>query len=84
MQKIVKENVEPQCRGCGHVEAVDTCECYYLPAAKWRFGNCPSATHLEEKQETPLEKKHKGQKKQAKQPKLSPKQQKFYGRIGRQ
>jgi len=41
-----------KCIGCANVvvgpePGVGTCCRYMVPASKWRYGNCPMATHLE-------------------------------------
>jgi len=83
---IVKECIVPECEGCKHImteERPTVCECYFLPAAKWRSGRCPGYTNIEIKIETAIAKKRKGQQKQIKQPKLTEKQKKVYSRLGR-
>lgn len=34
-----------RCSGCGNIEG-DLCRIWISPAAKWRMGTCPSATHV--------------------------------------
>ena len=44
--------VVPQCEGCGNILAVDgkkLCKAYPDPAAKWQFGSCNLATHVQRK-----------------------------------
>ena len=36
-----------KCLGCNDVTSDNTCKGYFNPAALWRRGNCPRATHLE-------------------------------------
>ena len=41
-----------QCEGCGHVlvcEEKKYCKAYPDPAAKWQFGTCNLATHIQRK-----------------------------------
>lgn len=40
------EQTVEQCNGCGRVASDGTCRVYEFPAAKWRRGRCPMATHL--------------------------------------
>jgi len=52
---IIKEPTVPQCGGCDHV-AFDhvrcVCKRYAVPAAQWRRGRCPMATHLKKEATT--------------------------------
>lgn len=46
---IIKESITEKCGGCeriefDHVQCI--CKCYAVPAAQWRRGNCPMATHV--------------------------------------
>jgi len=49
----------PQCEGCGHIITVGegkVCKAYADPAAKWRFGPCNFATHVQRTIETETKK----------------------------
>ena len=67
----VAEPCVEQCRGCerdntgepdGDIQDY-TCRWYLYPAAKWRAGNCPGATHLKKAVAPPQEKQRVGQSK---------------------
>jgi hypothetical protein len=48
-----------QCEGCGHVVTVESkklCKAYPDPAAKWQFGPCNLATHVQRKLQTEVKK----------------------------
>ena len=40
-----KQPIVEKCIGCAKIDG-ETCSAYLFPAAKWRAGNCPMATHL--------------------------------------
>lgn len=44
--------IVPQCEGCGHILDCDGkkyCKSYADPSAKWMFGTCNLATHIQRK-----------------------------------
>lgn len=48
-----------QCEGCGHIIQLDGhkfCKAYPDPAAKWQFGPCNLATHVQRKFQTEMKK----------------------------
>jgi len=52
---IIKEPVAPQCGGCENIEydhVQHVCKRYAMPAARWRRGNCPMATHIKKEATT--------------------------------
>lgn len=56
-QKIIKEIIEGEEKEC--------CKMYLYPDVKWKFSDCPAATHIEKKKEE-AQKKRVGQQKQKK------------------
>jgi hypothetical protein len=40
-----RKPIVKQCAGCGNISG-DVCRVWVSPAAKWRLGVCPSATHV--------------------------------------
>jgi hypothetical protein len=43
--QLQKSPIVKQCTGCENIEG-DVCRIWASPAAKWRLGVCPSATHV--------------------------------------
>jgi hypothetical protein len=41
----LKNPIVEQCQGCENIEG-EVCRIWAVPAAKWRLGPCPSATHV--------------------------------------
>jgi hypothetical protein len=61
-----KQPIVDKCTGCENVEE-DKCRIWAAPAAKWRLGICPSATHVKlEGGPTSVQKVRVGQQKQKK------------------
>jgi hypothetical protein len=60
-----KSPIVKQCTGCENIEG-DVCRIWASPAAKWRLGGCPSATHVKPEIKGPEEKVRVGQQKQKK------------------
>jgi hypothetical protein len=51
--------IVPQCEGCGHILVCDSqkyCKACPDPAAKWQFGPCNLATHVQRKLVTDVKK----------------------------
>ena len=80
-QHLIQEPIIEKCEGCAYIKD-GHCVPYIFPAAKWRSGSCPLATHLEKSKVTEAQKKRVGQQKAVKQHKLSKKQEKSYSRLG--
>ena len=62
---IEKKPIVEQCKGCANIED-EHCRIWVAPAAKWRFGACPSATHVAVEVKTKEQKVRVGQQKQKK------------------
>lgn len=41
-----KQPIVEKCIGCENIAEEDKCRIWAAPAAKWRLGTCPSATHV--------------------------------------
>lgn len=82
--QLVREPIVDKCKGCKRAMGDGFCYVYISPGVKWRFGNCPMATHLEAASISAAKKKRIGQMKQKKQPELSKQQRKAYARVGMQ
>lgn len=64
--EIKRMPIVDRCAGCGNIEE-NVCRIWISPAAKWRLGTCPSATHVSvEIVETTEQKVRVGQQKQKK------------------
>jgi hypothetical protein len=63
--QLQKSPIVKQCIGCENIEG-DVCRIWASPAAKWRLGACPSATHVKPGTKGPEEKVRVGQQKQKK------------------
>ncbi len=57
--------VVEQCNGCENV-VEEHCRIWIAPSAKWRMGNCPSATHMKVETKGGTVKVRVGQQKQKK------------------
>jgi hypothetical protein len=66
MAEADKKPIVDQCIGCENIEG-DKCRIWMAPAAKWRTGKCPSATHVKIDTKLPEQKIRVGQQKQKKQ-----------------
>lgn len=63
---LEKEPIVEQCIGCDNIEG-EKCRMWMSPAAKWRTGVCPTATHVKaEVKGEPQAKVRVGQQKQKK------------------
>jgi hypothetical protein len=62
---LQKNPIVTQCAGCENIEG-EFCRIWAAPAAKWRVGVCPSATHAKVDVKTPEQKVRVGQQKQKK------------------
>lgn len=60
-----KKPIVEQCTGCDNIEG-EYCRIWVNPAAKWRIGICPSATHVKPDVKTEEQKVRVGQQKQKK------------------
>jgi hypothetical protein len=65
MNDLEKKPIVPECEGCDNVED-NKCKIWTTPAAKWRIGKCPSATHIKIETKTAEQKVRVGQQKQKK------------------
>jgi hypothetical protein len=63
--EMEKKPIVEQCVGCDNVEG-EYCRIWLVPAAKWRLGTCPSATHIKVEVKTMEQKLRVGQQKQKK------------------
>jgi hypothetical protein len=63
--QLKKSPIVQQCTGCDNIEG-DVCRIWASPAAKWRLGVCPSATHVKPEIKGSEEKVRVGQQKQKK------------------
>jgi hypothetical protein len=63
--KLQKSPIVKQCTGCENIEG-NECRIWASPAAKWRLGVCPSATHVKPEIKGADEKVRVGQQKQKK------------------
>ncbi len=59
----VKNPIVDKCAGCENIEG-EFCRIWAVPAAKWRMGVCPSATHAKLEIKEREEKVRVGQQKQ--------------------
>ncbi|MCU0561009.1 MAG: PxxKW family cysteine-rich protein [Desulfobacterales bacterium] len=64
-QPPVKNPIVEKCTGCENIEG-GHCRIWAVPAAKWRLGVCPSATHVKLEVKEREEKVRVGQQKQKK------------------
>jgi hypothetical protein len=62
---LQKNPIVKQCIGCENIEG-EFCRTWASPAAKWRVGVCPSATHVKPEIKAPGQKIRVGQQKQKK------------------
>ncbi len=62
---LPKQPIVEKCTGCEHIED-GHCRIWAVPAAKWRTGSCPSATHVKPEVKVPEQKVRVGQQKQRK------------------
>jgi hypothetical protein len=62
---LQKNPIVTQCTGCENIEG-EFCRIWAAPAAKWRVGVCPSATHAKADVKTSEQKVRVGQQKQKK------------------
>lgn len=60
-----KNPIVEKCTGCDNIEG-EFCRIWAVPAAKWRLGVCPSATHTKIEVKEREEKVRVGQQKQKK------------------
>jgi hypothetical protein len=60
-----KNPIVENCTGCDNIEG-EFCRIWAVPAAKWRLGVCPSATHAKIEVKEREEKVRVGQQKQKK------------------
>jgi hypothetical protein len=65
MPIVEKKPVVENCQGCNNIEG-EVCRVWATPAAKWRLGGCPSATHVKRDIKEPETKVRVGQQKQKK------------------
>ncbi|GLI32884.1 PxxKW family cysteine-rich protein [Desulforhabdus amnigena] len=65
MEQLERKPIVEQCNGCGNIEE-DKCRIWTTPAAKWRMGKCPSATHVKIEVKGTEQKIRVGQQKQKK------------------
>jgi hypothetical protein len=42
----MNNKIVDKCEGCSHIQE-DNCKIWNCPAAKWKLGICPSATHVD-------------------------------------
>ena len=61
-----RKPIVEQCIGCENITEEDKCRIWVVPAAKWRTGKCPSATHVKVETKQPEQKVRVGQQKQKK------------------
>jgi hypothetical protein len=66
MAVLEKQPIIDKCEGCDNIEG-DKCRIWVSPAAKWRLGVCPSATHVKVEAKTAEQKVRVGQQKQKRQ-----------------
>jgi hypothetical protein len=62
---LQKNPIVKQCTGCENIEG-EFCRIWATPAAKWRVGVCPSATHSKPETRAAEQKVRVGQQKQKK------------------
>ena len=62
---LQKNPIVKQCHGCENIEG-EFCRTWASPAAKWRVGVCPSATHVKPEVKAQAQKVRVGQQKQKK------------------
>jgi len=60
-----KSPIVEKCNGCDNIEG-EFCRIWAVPAAKWRMGVCPSASHTKIEAKEREEKVRVGQQKQRK------------------
>jgi len=65
-EQMEKKPIIDKCEGCENIEG-EKCRIWVSPAAKWRLGVCPSATHVKAEVKTAEQKVRVGQQKQKKQ-----------------
>ncbi len=65
MSDVEKKPIVDKCVGCENIED-DKCRIWASPAAKWRIGVCPSATHVKAAVKETEQKVRVGQQKQKK------------------
>ncbi|MEJ5358122.1 MAG: PxxKW family cysteine-rich protein [Desulfobacterales bacterium] len=62
---LQKQPIIEKCTGCENIDE-GFCRIWAVPAAKWRTGVCPSATHVKVEVKSPEQKVRVGQQKQKK------------------
>ena len=63
---MTKQPIVEKCVGCENISEENQCRIWGAPAAKWRLGVCPSATHVKVESQTTEQKIRVGQQKQNK------------------
>ncbi len=63
--ELERKPIVNECTGCDNIEG-DKCRIWASPAAKWRIGKCPSATHVKVEVQQTEQKVRLGQQKQKK------------------
>jgi hypothetical protein len=65
MEQVEWKPIVEKCNGCGNITE-EKCRIWTTPAAKWRMGICPSATHMKVEVKSTETKVRVGQQKQKK------------------
>lgn len=65
MMQLERQPVVQQCEGCNNIDE-GLCKKWVSPAAKWRIGICPSASHVKVDAHENGQKVRVGQQKQKK------------------
>jgi len=65
MAQLERQPVVKQCEGCTNIDE-GFCKKWASPAAKWRLGTCPSASHVKVEVQENGQKVRVGQQKQKK------------------
>ncbi len=66
MNDLEKQPIVEKCIGCDNIVDENKCRIWFSPTAKWRTGNCPSATHIKVEVKGQEQKVRVGQQKQKK------------------
>jgi hypothetical protein len=66
METLERKPIVDKCIGCENIIEENKCRIWGAPAAKWRIGVCPSATHVKVGITSPEQKVRVGQQKQKK------------------
>lgn len=63
MTEMERKPIVKECEGCDNIED-GKCRIWASPAAKWRIGKCPSASHVKPEAQQTDQKVRVGQQKQ--------------------